>query len=94
VPPRKKPRVIDLREVEQKIAEYKEHVSHDRRYRTVVKELEQARHALRKGFDRLLAAVSKRTKKRPAKKVAARKKAARKKPSARKKPAARKRRTG
>jgi hypothetical protein len=58
VPPKKKARVIDLREVEKKIAQYKEHVAHDRRYKTVVKELEQARLAIRKGFDRLLAAVS------------------------------------
>ena len=89
MPPKKKPRVVDLREVEKKIAEYKEHVEHDRRYRTVVKELEHARLAIRKGFDRLLEAVShrgprkvaasKRTKKRPAKKVVARK-GARKKP--------------
>jgi len=84
VPPKKKPRVIDLREVEKKIAEYKEHVEHDRRYKTVVKELDQARLAIRKGFDRLLEAVTKhgrpkkpstakRTKKRVAKKVIGRK---------------------
>jgi hypothetical protein len=80
VPSKKKARVIDLREVEKKIAEYKEHVEHDRRFRTVVKELDQARLAIRKGFDRLLEAVSKpkpatakRTKKRAAKKVTARK---------------------
>jgi hypothetical protein len=89
VPPKKKARVIDLREVEKKIAEYKEHVEHDRRYKTVVKELDQARLAIRKGFDRLLEAVTKhgrpkpatakRTKKRVAKKVTGRK-SARKKP--------------
>ena len=92
MPPKKKARVIDLREVEKKIAEYKEHVEHDRRYRTVVKELEQARLAIRKGFDRLLEAVShrgrqkpaasKRTKKRPVKKAVGRK-SARKKPGTR-----------
>jgi hypothetical protein len=81
VPPKKKPRVIDFTEVEKKIAEYKEHVEHDRRYRTVVKELEQARHAIRRGFDRLLEAVTrkpatvKRTKKRAARKVTGRKSA-------------------
>ena len=87
MPPKKKARVIDLREVEKKIAEYKEHVEHDRRYKTVVKELDQARLAIRKGFDRLLEAVTKhgrpkpakRTKKRVAKKVTGRK-SARKKP--------------
>jgi hypothetical protein len=57
----------------------------------VVKELDQARLAIRKGFDRLLEAVSKRgrpkpetakrTKKRAAKKVTGRK-GARKKPGA------------
>jgi hypothetical protein len=88
VPPKKKSRVIDLREVEKKIAEYKEHVEHDRRYRTVVKELDQARLAIRKGFDRLLEAVSqhgrpkpatpKRTKTRAAKKVTGKKAATRK----------------
>ena len=56
--PSRKSRVVDLREVEKKIAQYKEHVQHDHRYKTVVKELEQARIAIRKGFDRLLAAVS------------------------------------
>ncbi|HSY83653.1 MAG TPA: hypothetical protein VK807_17970 [Gemmatimonadaceae bacterium] len=83
MPSKKKARVIDLREVEKKIAEYKEHVEHDRRFRTVVKELDQARLAIRKGFDRLLEAVSKqgrpkpatakRAKKRTAKKVTGRK---------------------
>jgi hypothetical protein len=68
VPPKKKPRVVDLREVEKKIAQYKEHVQHDHRYKTVVRELEQARIAIRKGFDRLLAAVSTPArKKKPAK---------------------------
>ncbi len=91
MPPKKKPRVIDLREVEKKIAEYKEHVEHDRRFRTVVKELEQARLAIRKGFDRLLAAVSTSSRKKAAtaKRSAAKrpkKQAARKRPYKRARP--------
>jgi len=82
---KKKPRVVDLREVEKKIAEYKEHVENHQRYKTVVKELEQARLAIRRGFDRLLEAVSrqpapakrgkKRVTKKATKKTSARKKA-------------------
>jgi hypothetical protein len=81
---KKKARVVDLREVEKKIAEYKEHVAKHQQYKTVVKELEQARLAIRKGFDRLLEAVSrqpataKRGKKRATKKATT-KKSARKK---------------
>jgi hypothetical protein len=85
VPPKKKSRVVDLREVEKKIAEYKEHVAHDHRYKKVVKELDQARLAIRKGFDRLLEAVSSH---RPRK--AATTKRTKKRPSARKKTSARK----
>ena len=58
-----------MREVEKKIAQYQEHVEPDHRPKPVAKGLDQARLAVRKGFDRLLAAVSTPAAKRPKKPV-------------------------